>query len=497
MESTWSRMKRMIGIALPTSMAFLALGYSPMVMSAEYKFMGSDTLTDVINQALVNSGIQYSPATPAVDGLTYVNTGSGQGEKNLAQLSGQNNYQSIAPMSRNLNLAALTAIPQATPTSKNVIALDAAVIVSRAYTGRCKDVSAPLVDPGDPTLAAKDSILSLVLGGPDALVQGSAAACASAARLNAIATLASCGGVPELSHFYRRDDNSGTTDTMKERLQTGRFCNGRAPGNFNAAGSNMKNDDQDPIRSACVAADSTHAATKCTYYPTNVTCTAGDPAVNGVPCTQGFLVALSESDPGSTDHTVSIANRVKNDNFNTTMGFAGREAVRQPSQPTFGVTINTVNFSDRIVRMNQYMLARRLFLQRNASYMTTPLTGVQPRFDVESSFFTWSTNRCNMDPVVKQFGFITCLDDCTLEPSGPGNLCSLPAATAGSTPSAALPTGVACSSNICASTGAACTAGGTCPAPAGQPAGNACSVNADCASSNCVHGSNPLAGICG
>jgi hypothetical protein len=481
-------MKVLLKVALPTSLAALALGMSPVAMAQTFDFKGSDTLTDVINQSIINSGMSSQ--------LTYTNTGSGQGEKNLAQLTGQNTYQSIAPMSRNLTQAALNVIPNAAPTSKNVVGLDAAVIISRNFNGRCKDLTTPLQDPTDPTLAAPDSILSLVMGGPTSMTTGTTAACASPQRLTAIDTLTSCTKQAQLAHFYRRDDNSGTSDTMKERLQMPRYCNGRAPGNFNAPGSNMKNDDQDPVRRACVPADATHARTNCTYYPTNVTCAAGDPADSaGHPCTQGFLVPLSENDPGSPDITVSIANRVKADTFNTTMGFAGREAVRQPSLPTLGVTINTINFSDTIVRLNQYMLSRRLFLQRNPDYLTSPATGDAARFAVETSFFNWATTRCNMNPIITQFGFITCLDNCNLEPSGAGNLCSLPATVAGASTSPALPVGAACSSNICSSTGATCSTG-TCPAPAGLASGFACSVGGDCASGTCVAGSNPLAGTC-
>jgi hypothetical protein len=479
-------MKVLLKVALPTSLAALAMGMSPAAMGQTFDFKGSDTLTDPIRAAITSSGAA----------LTYTNTGSGQGEKNIAQLSGQNTYQSIAPMSRNFTATGIAPIPNAAPTSKNVIGLDAAVIVSRAYNGRCKDLSAPLVNSADPTLAAPDSVLALVMGGPTSLGTGTTAACASPQRLAALATLTSCTGQTQLAHFYRRDDNSGTSDTMKERLQMPRYCNGRAPGNFNNPGANLLNDDQDPVRRACVAADATHAQTRCTYYPTNVTCTAGSAADSaGHPCTQGFVVALSENDPGATDITTSISNRVKNDTFNTTMGFAGREAVRQTNLPTLGVTINTINFSDSIVRLNQYMLSRRLFLQRNPDYMTVPATGDAARFAVETSFFNWATTRCNMDPLMKQFGFITCLDDCTLEPSGSNNLCSLPAPLAVSATSPALPTGATCGSNICSSTGAACSTG-TCPAPAPLAAGNACSVGSDCASGTCTPGPNPLAGTC-
>jgi hypothetical protein len=54
----------------------------------------------------------------------------------------------------------------------------------------------------------------------------------------------------------------------------------------------------------------------------------------------------------------------------------------------------------------------------------------------EDNLFTWMTSttgsgtllgtpgRCNVDPILRQFGFITCTDDCTNPPSGASNLCS-------------------------------------------------------------------------
>jgi hypothetical protein len=115
--------------------------------------------------------------------------------------------------------------------------------------------------------------------------------------------------------------------------------------------------------------------------------------------------------------------------------------------------------------------------------------------------------RCNTDPLVKQFGFITCLDDCLAIPSGNSNLCSKsPYAYPASPPSACIPTGVqtaagvvtwststtpgtlfgaiTAASGVCCSTGAA-PVGGSCPAAnANRGLNFACSadgVQAECA----------------
>jgi hypothetical protein len=113
--------------------------------------------------------------------------------------------------------------------------------------------------------------------------------------------------------------------------------------------------------------------------------------------------------------------------------------------------------------------------------------------------------RCNTDPIVKQYGFITCLDDCLATPTGSANLCSKsPYAYPASPPSACFPAGtqtaagvstwngaplfgalVSAAASTCCSTGAAVAAGGTCPAANADRAVNfACStanVQAECA----------------
>ena len=111
--------------------------------------------------------------------------------------------------------------------------------------------------------------------------------------------------------------------------------------------------------------------------------------------------------------------------------------------------------------------------------------------------------RCNVDPIMKQFGFLTCTDDCTTPPSGSSNLCSkTPFPTIPSTPAACTPTNsaggptwnygqVACTgTNLCCSNNLACNAqpagtpAGFCAAATGRPINSSCSAaggQAECA----------------
>src|SRR5262249_24912398 len=111
----------------------------------------------------------------------------------------------------------------------------------------------------------------------------------------------------------------------------------------------------------------------------------------------------------------------------------------------------------------------------------------------------WISDANNIDPIVKQFGFITCSatvgdDHCGLPAS---NLCNKSPIAAPTGPLSALfptdiaaggqaiplkshGTGTTCSTQSCVSTGGACVAT-ACPAANGRPANSACSVNSDCA----------------
>ena len=126
MSSTWSRMKRTLGIVIPVSVtAILASGGAAQAQTSTYAIEGSDTLTQVIQDAIAGSGAP----------LTYNNLGSGQGEKTSPRygcpgsgITGQDFQEGIAPMSRNFQQALLTACPTWAPSSNQVLGLDAAVL---------------------------------------------------------------------------------------------------------------------------------------------------------------------------------------------------------------------------------------------------------------------------------------------------------------------------------------------------------------------------------
>jgi hypothetical protein len=196
-----------------------------------------------------------------------------------------------------------------------------------------------------PGHAQIDTLIGLVLGGKGGL--GDTASCSHPDRLAALDTLAGCfGGVSFIDHFYRRDDRSGTADTMKEKFRVSRFCNGRAPGLVLAWTTTWPTTITIRSAASCIGAASSHACqTPCTLYPATT-------AVYGwhcQGCTQGLVVPLSQNDPGMPDITTSIARRVRLDSSNATIGFAGREASRQTgnaaptsteSRPTISTSVH-------------------------------------------------------------------------------------------------------------------------------------------------------------
>jgi hypothetical protein len=411
---------------------------------------GSDLLTDVFSAAVTSSGAN----------VRFLGLGSTLAEKDMASLSGAVVHQGIAPMARNFTSDIWSSHATWRPSASNVVGLDGLTILSSNYAGRCKDLSIALANPSDPSLAALDNTLSLILAGEGGT--GTTTACSSYARANAIARLTTCAGVTDLSHFFRLDDSSDSTFVLREHLNFSHFCNGRAPGNGNAAGANLANDDSDPLRRACVPADAIHAATKCTYYPTNNPCLAGAaPDAAGRTCTQGFVVALSEKDPGSTSVMLSIANRIRNDSFRTTVGYGNLAMTRQDGLPVLGTTINTVNMGEDNIRNGQYLLSHRLFLQRNPAG-----TGDANRDAQEGRLYTWSTNHCNIDPLITKWGFVPCFADCWTVVGGASNLCALPAPPAPNWDRPNLPGGATCDgASACSSTGATCQPPDVCPLP--------------------------------
>ncbi|HUM12981.1 MAG TPA: hypothetical protein VLT82_18680 [Myxococcaceae bacterium] len=387
---------------------------------------GSDTWFDVMTDAIKRkvaedkaAGCNQTPPAPTCiapailqppgdlapgeSALFYNGTGSGNGANSMklgapsggGAITGLGS-QSIAPMSRNFrpNESCQTGNPNCgsqiqgqfplwQPQIPNVGGLDAAVIVSRNQASRFTNLALPLF-PTDSTRAnpnntalgctfgspggganCYDQVLEVVLSGVDG--SGSTSACADPKRVQAIADFSRrFGGT--LRHLYRRDENSGTTDTFKDKIAVQRFCNGGAVGvlGANKTHPNLNNQDLDPVRRPCDnPIPGVREQVTCTDTSTGAACTS-DPARAdfSANCTQGFITALSENDSGITDITVTIANRAGSDASGLTVGYAGREAIRLPAGTTAGPSINTNPPTDALVRQDVYLLARRLFLQR-------------------------------------------------------------------------------------------------------------------------------------
>jgi len=435
-----------------------------MATAALVPMNGSDTLFDPITRAVMLSGAQ----------INYLGGGSGKGETALL-----NHTQGIAPMSRNLAASIIGpggSHPSWGPTPDNVLGLDAAVFVQKNVATKCPNVQEFKSLPGNPAT----HWMQLILGGVDG--SGSKAACSHSARLGALQALADCMNVLQIDHFYRRDDNSGTSDTMKEKLGLCNFCNN---GTGSSKGPLNTNDaDNDPIRRACVSGAS--------FSPTP--CNGG---------TLGLVVALSQPDPGASDITVSIGKRASLDPNGQTVGYAGREAAYSVPGTT-KINVHTIIPTIPNVRVGLYDLSRRLFLQKgdlnDPNVVAADPTGEQAKLlawatGIGQSAFPSCTDslgnpicgRPNMDPVMKQFGFVTCDDDPFNTPVPP-NLC-------GSTP----PPYTAPTCTACGAVGATCTGGtqccsGSCTGGACVACfatGFACASNTDCCSGHCDTGAFP------
>ena len=506
MSSSWNRMKGILGAVIPTSIAVLAI--SSGTAQAAYTVEGSDTLTEVIRNAITASGAN----------LYYNNVGSGQAETNMRNVG--NYLQSIGPMSRNFVSSVLTGATTSNwaPTDVNVLALDAGIIGVANISGRCQNVSLPLQNSADPTIAQITTDMSIILSGypkngPGTKSLATTAECAHPERLAALARLTSCQGVNRIDHIYRRDDKSGTQDTFREHLQMDRWCNGKSEGNTNLPGSNLKNKDLDPIRRPCIPGGPTTAVSTCTYYPTTSQCVYGDPAISfgnakytstvdygPIKCTQGLVVALSENDPGAKDITMSIANRIAADLNGFTMGLGGKALVDLPGAPNVGTNVNTVTYEDGNIRAGQYMFARRLFLQRNPTFLSAPWNGDPARKTAEDVLWTYATNRCAMRQIILDAGFLpplaTCSDPCT----DPLNITCLTAEAGVGTPKM----NIGAERDLCDGSHPCVADGATCPTAAGaycapipaQATNYSCNVGPKCTNGTCNLDGTLLTGTC-
>jgi ABC-type phosphate transport system substrate-binding protein len=475
---------------------------------------GSDTLYDVMGSAISAYRAEVNPSNY----IQYVGTGSGNGEKALIHTATP--WQLIAPMSRNITAStnsaceALSGVGSGNckPEIRNVLGLDAAMIIVNPGVGKCPNLNIG-TDSSDPNSAPTNNDLALILGGKGGT--GDWVACSAPERVAAIDRLLSCNKVSgTLEHFYRRDDNSGTSDTMREKLKIARFCNGESkppsPG-----GTNVQNPDNDPIRGPCPASGPGLRKVRCTFTDPSDTANFGkdcQDTPNASGCTAGFVIAITEGDPGISDITMTIAYRVLG-NANV-VGYAGREAARKApvsGQPAAGPNVNTITAANSNVRQDKYMLSRRLWLAdaiiQNDTLLAHPETHDPVCAAAEAEFFSWATDalpnvsaktgRENIDPIMVQWGFIPCTDDHS-DPVGNANLCSKVTSTgypfgegtAAKCTASSISGGVyvetTCSSGtVCCSTGASCPSSGKCPVPAGRPTGAACSYDAQCASGSC------------
>ena len=502
MSTSWNRMKRTLGAAVPTALAVMAIG-SGTAKADPITFEGSDTLTEVIRSAITASGMTGVVA--------YNNIGSGQAEKNMI---GTGNFlQSIGPMSRNFVPSVLSAhtSPNWQPTDNNVLALDAGIVGVANISGHCQNITATLADAANPAIAQVTTDLSIILsgypaGGVGTKSTATTAECAHPQRLAALDRFTACQGVNRIDHIYRRDDKSGTQDTFREHLQMDRWCNGKSEGNNNLGGSNLVNQDLDPIRRPCIGSDTTKAATKCTYYPLTTACTAGAANITygteTLKCTQGLVVALSENDPGQKDHTLSIAQRIASDLNGFTVGLAGKAIVDLSGAPNVGTNINTVTYEDGNVRAGQYMLSRRLFLQKNPSstgYVDASHSVDPTRLAAETSFFTWATNKCNLRQIVLDAGFLPPLASCSAACDDPLNITCLASDPGVGTPkqnigaeTTATGTGNA---YPCVSNGTVQTTG-SCPVIPVLASTYKCNLGAKCTSGTCNLDATLLSGVC-
>jgi hypothetical protein len=335
---------------LPATLAMVASVPSVAVWAADH--YGSETLGDVASAAIVASGAN----------LVWKATSSSKVESRMCEA-----FQSNGFMSRNFERDVLTAHPTWVPDINNVLGLDAVVVVTGAYSARMQNLNMPL-DPALPGKAAVNSDFAVVMAGWNGA--GTIPACRHPNRLAALNRITIAMHVSQIDHIYRMNDASGATETIRERVRIDRFCNGQAPGgvrgDYGARYHNLDADDMDPIRRDCVPFgedDPSKNQTRCTYWPYNATCLPGQNSTDnplpgvpgGIPCTQGLIIALTDGDPDPAhpgsflDVTRSIAQRVADDTTFKTIGYAGREAVRQAGT-TAGPTINHISFADGSVR---------------------------------------------------------------------------------------------------------------------------------------------------
>jgi ABC-type phosphate transport system substrate-binding protein len=231
-------MRTILGVTTFCVVAAGAIG-----VSANLALVGSDTIKDTTVALLTNAALDCGGigqnTTPPNGSLSYLGTGSGNGE---AAMLG--NVQQVAPMSRRLGTAACTGTSTSNPSRAEgiVFALDGISVVANSGTvGTCTGTLQQAADGSQCgadspaqglkfsgslscglTLTSWKDVLRLIYFGyqPGASTAPSAQNCSDPCRtelLNNYAEIfqASCAlgaGCTQLWHAFRRNDESGTTD---------------------------------------------------------------------------------------------------------------------------------------------------------------------------------------------------------------------------------------------------------------------------------------------
>ena len=318
----------------------MVLGTGASLASAQ-TYQGSDTLELVAKQVTAScAGVSEQ----------YLGGGSGTGES--AMFAGT---QDIAPMSRLLNA------PLADSCRINIA--DDAIGVWRSPSSSCTNIG----DGGAGT-SAKDvlRLLYFGLGTADGngsaipVVNGVPSGCSSAARANLINnwnSIFACSGTEctgGLRHAFRRDDTSGTTDTLRAALGVSTtlnpaapaaggvpvvpFCNGndvgQLPANSPGYSAGRLQQDLDPKRTNCASGSSTAATAEKVCGPIPYTLTSAP--YNFAQKTLGVVLTIDVPTAFSVSGATVAASAA--DLFNSTPCGTGFKLTSNPSPVTSGAT---------------------------------------------------------------------------------------------------------------------------------------------------------------
>ncbi|WP_438035289.1 PstS family phosphate ABC transporter substrate-binding protein [Sorangium sp. So ce204] len=304
---------------------------------------GSDTLHNVMTQAITESGVP----------LTYLGTGSGNGEKCMRGqpvVYGGNTYcngskdQTIAPMSRALNS------PQSGEASHCV----------------AKDGVALWVDYPE---TASNVALANVKGGFCGNGAGDATTCGNFDTWGEFTTGASNSG--NTINFYRRDDVSGTTEVFKALVGCTTFCSGvKAVTDDALAGPRLTTDPAGTVGTPHSSSLVAYGGTRSSSTP----CLIADTATECL----GWIAALKAD----------------------VVAYAGLAA--HISGENHSLNVNTVAPTESNIRSGSYPLSRFLYVNE----------GNGSRDSLEDAFLDWAfnTDALRFEEILEENDFIACTD---------------------------------------------------------------------------------------